>query len=463
MKSRLFSLALLLSVAVTVSAKAPKYVFYFIGDGMGLGHVLVTETYNRDVLGKTDHITMLKFPVASVAMSYSANRRVTDSAAAGTALSTGTKTDNGMLGVNPDTVPIYSVAKQFKDKGYGVAIATSVPIDDATPGAFYAHVPSRKMFYEIGMDLAKSGYDFFAGSMLRGLTDKSGKDTGLLKAIKKNGYTVANGIAEYEKNKNKKKIVFLNGSDNTIYHNGYTIDSVATNVTLPYITQACLDHMNMVSPDKFFMMVEGGNIDWAAHSNDAGAVVKEILNFNQAIDIAYNFYKQHPDETLILVTADHNTGGMTMGVSGGPSDIRLKNFDYQKISIESFQLKCKEWLKSGKEMKWEEMREFLKANLGLYGPIKVSEKNDKLIQKEFQKTFIDKTATDTKTLYTTYNEFIATVYGVLDHITGIGWTTKGHAGNFTPVYAIGVGAEKFSGLNNNIDLPRKIREIAELK
>lgn len=462
MFSRFASLIMLLSITLAASAKAPKYVFYFIGDGMGLGHVLTTETYYRTVLGKDDHITMLKFPVTSVALSYSASSKITDSAAAGTALSTGKKTNNSMLGMTPDSLPCYSIAKDFKDKGYGVAIATSVPIDDATPGAFYAHVPTRKMFYEIGIDLAKSGYDMFAGSVLRGLKDKQGKETDLMKTIKKNGYTVVTGTAEYEKNKNKKKILLLNG-DKTIQHNGYTIDSVAENLKLPYVTQACLDHMNMVSPDKFFMMIEGGNIDWAAHANDAGAVVKEILNFNEAIDIAYRFYQQHPDETLIVVTADHNTGGMALGVAGGPREVNLKNFDYQKISIEMFQSKCKEWLNSGKDMTWNEMRDFLKANLGLYGAIKVSDQNDRLIQDKFHKTFIDKSSSDTKTLYTTYNEFVATVFNVLNHITGIGWTTKSHTGDFTPVYAIGCGAEKFSNLNNNIDLPRKIAEIAEIK
>lgn len=462
MYSRLTFFALFLSLAVAISAKAPKYVFYFIGDGMGLGHVLTAETYNRTVLGNNDHITMLKFPVSSVALSYSANRKITDSAAAGTALSTGKKTNNSMLGMTPDSLPCYSIAKDFKDNGYGVAIATSVPIDDATPGAFYAHVPSRKMFYEIGIDLAKSGYDMFAGSVLRGLKDKNGKETDLMKTIKKNGYTVVTGTAEYEKNKNKKKILLLNG-DKTIQHNGYTIDSVAANLKLPYVTQACLDHMNMVSPDKFFMMIEGGNIDWAAHANDAGAVVKEILNFNEAINIAYKFYQQHPDETLILVTADHNTGGMALGVAGGPKDVNLKHFDYQKISIEMFQSKCKEWLNNGQNMTWQEMRSFLKDNLGLYGPINVSKENDQIIQNEFKKTFIERNSNDTKTLYTTYNEFVATVFGILDHLTGIGWTTKSHTGDFTPVYAIGCGAERFNGINNNIDLPRKIREIAEIK
>lgn len=462
MFSRLTSLLLLLSLAVAVSAKAPKYVFYFIGDGMGMGHVLSTETYNRTVLGNDEHITMLQFPISSMVLTYSANNKITDSAAAGTALSTGTKTRNGMLGMNPDTVNVYSIAKSFKESGYGVAIATSVPIDDATPAAFYTHVPNRKMFYEIGLDLAKSGYDMFAGSKLRGLKDKNGKENDLMSTIKKNGYTVVTGAAEYEKNKNSKKILLLNG-DPTIEHNGYTIDSVATNLKLPFITQACLDHMKMVSPDKFFMMIEGGNIDWAAHANDGGAVIKEVLNFNEAIAIAYNFYKEHPDETLIVITADHNTGGMALGVGGGSYNPDLGIFDYQKISIEMFQSKCKEWKESGKTITWDFMKNFLKENLGLYGPVAVSKANDELIQKNFEKTFIKNESKDTKTLYTTYNEFVATVFDIQNRTASIGWTTKSHTGDFVPVFAVGCGAEQFSGLNNNIQLPAKIRQIVGLK
>ena len=163
MFSRLISFILCLTVAVGVSANAPKYIFYFIGDGMGMGHVMTTETYNRTVLGNDEHIMMLQFPVASLAMTYSANSKITDSAAAGTALSTGFKTNNGMLGMTPDSVPVTSIAKELQAMGYGIAIATSVQPDDATPGAFYTHVPSRKMFYEIGLDMAHSDYDMFVG------------------------------------------------------------------------------------------------------------------------------------------------------------------------------------------------------------------------------------------------------------------------------------------------------------
>ena len=392
-------------------------------------------------------------------MTYSANSKITDSAAAGTALSTGLKTNNGMLGETPDETPVYSIACELQKRGYGVAIGTSVPPDDATPAAFYAHVKSRSMYYEIGLDMARSGYDMFVGAELRGLKDGNGHDTGLLDSLKTHGYTVVEGREAFEKNKGNDKIVLLN-NDPTLGHFGYTIDSISENLHLPYITQACLDHLKRVSPDKFFMMIEGGNIDWAAHANDGGAVVKEILNFNQAIKIAYDFYLSHPDETLIVITADHNTGGMQMGVKDGPEEVNLKNMDYQRISIEMFQRHCKELLDSGKQVKWDDMKEYLKDNLGLYGAIAVNEEQDEAIREKFEKTFIEHDSDDTKTLYTTYNEFVYEVFTTLDHINGIGWTTTNHAGDFVPVFAVGVGSELFGNVNNNIDIPAKIRKIA---
>lgn len=461
MFTRLATFALLGIMSLAASAQAPKYVFYFIGDGMGMGPVLATETYNRAVLGNDQYITMLQFPVASAALTYSASSKVTDSAAAGTALSTGVKTKNGMLGMDPDTVAVYSIAKDFKEAGYGVAIATSVPVDDATPGAFYAHVPTRKMYYDICLDLAKSGYDFFAGGCMRGLYDRERSPEELLAFIGANGYAVARGKEEYEAVKQADKILLLN-SDYDFDHIGYTIDSISTNLSLPFITQAVIDHLTRVAPDKFFTMIEGGNIDWAGHANDAGAMVKEIINFNQAIALAYDFYLKHPDETLIVVTADHNTGGMELGVLGGPSNPKLEYFDYQKVSIERMELKCRQWKDSGEDITWEAMKEYLTENLGLYGPIPVSEQDDQLIQEKFRKTFVDNDSEDTHTLYTTYNEFVATVFDVLAHVTGIGWTTTNHTGDFVPVYAVGVGADEFKCLNNNIEIPAKIRRIAGL-
>lgn len=461
MYSRFLMFLICLLSVCNLWAASPKYIFYFIGDGMGLGHIMITEAYNRTVLNNDEHLTMLQFPVTSMATTYSANRHITDSSAAGTALSTGNKTNNYMLGVTPDSVPVFSIAKALKDNGYGVGIATTVTLNDATPAAFYGHAPNRKLYYEIGKGIIGSNYEFFAGYNLISKNNNKGEKTDLYEKIEKDGYKIVKGKEEYEKIKNHNKIILLN-KPNRAGHCGYTVDSMGNdNFNVPYLTQTCMNHLQKNSPEKFFMMIEGGNIDWIAHANDPG-VVKSILDFNEGIKIAYDFYKKHPDETLIVVTADHNTGGMTFGVRGNKR-VTLKNLDYQKVSISMFQEYCKDLQKSGKEITWDDMKTYLKQNLGLYGAIEVDKKDDKLIQESFNKTFTKKDVEDVKTLYTTYNNFIADVFNIFNKYTGIGWTTTGHTGDFTPVYAIGVGAEEFNGLNNNIDLPKKIAKIAGAK
>ncbi|MDE6176228.1 MAG: alkaline phosphatase, partial [Paramuribaculum sp.] len=156
------------AAALSVQAAEPRYIFYFIGDGMGMGQVMSARTYAGDVLGRPEAMVMMQFPFAGMLETRSASSTVTDSAAAGTALACGKKTDNGMLGVESDTTSVSSIATILHDAGWGVGLVTSVAPDDATPGAFYAHVPSRGMFAEIGRHAAQSGFVFIGGSAWRG-------------------------------------------------------------------------------------------------------------------------------------------------------------------------------------------------------------------------------------------------------------------------------------------------------
>ena len=196
MKLKNLVLGMFMAASVAATASDARDVFYFIGDGMGMGPVLTAETYNREILKNDKPLLMMQFPVVGWCTTYSASSMITDSAAAGTALSTGTKTKNSMLGMGPDTTSVTSIARIFKDDGFGVGIVTSVAPDDATPGAFYAHVPSRKDFYTIGRQAAESGYEFIAGAGLRGVTDKKGNPTDLLDVMKANDVRVVYGPEE---------------------------------------------------------------------------------------------------------------------------------------------------------------------------------------------------------------------------------------------------------------------------
>ncbi len=312
MNHRYLSVIISLAVALAALADAPRYIFYFIGDGMGMGQVMAAEAYNRTVLGNGNPILMMQFPVASQITTYSASSPVTDSAAAGTALATGHKTRNGMLGMDADSTAVNSIASELAAKGYGIALITSVPIDDATPGAFYAHVPSRGMYYEIGRQVAESGYDFLAGSNLRGTHGKDGKPNDLLDTFAANSVRIARGLDSLAVT-DSPRVLLLNPKEINMGQINFTIDSVPGALTLPAMTEAGIKHMERYRPERFFMMVEGGNIDYGGHANDGGTIIKETLNFNKALRHAYDFYLAHPDETLIVVTADHETGGLGLG------------------------------------------------------------------------------------------------------------------------------------------------------
>lgn len=393
MKKSLFLLVGAFCLALAANA-TPKYIFMFIGDGMGMGHVMATETYNRLVLNNDENILMMQFPVASMAMTYSASSPVTDSAAAGTALATGHKTKNGMIGMTPDSVAVTSIATELKAQGYGVGLVTSVAYDDATPAAFYAHQINRGMYEEINADGAKCGFNFLGGAGTHVAEKSKEKAEQVFDNYRANGFTVAHGLDALSKANVGDKVLLTSHAPVTPNEIGYTVDSIAGALTLQQLTTACLDHLKKVSPDKFFMMVEGGNIDHAAHGNDGGTVVKEILNFNKCIRVAYDFYLQHPEETLIIITADHDTGGMTVGVNNGPKNITLKEMDYQKISKELFNDFCS---KNG-DFTWEQMKEAMSDKLGFWTRIGINEEEEARMKESYDrmKAHDDRTQ---KTLY----------------------------------------------------------------
>ena len=458
----------LLALAVMAEGRA-KYVFYFIGDGMGVNQVNAAETYLGALDGRIG-ITPLcfpSFPFSAFVNTQSATNGVTDSAAAGTALATGNKTKNGALGVLKDlTTPVNSIAQWAHDAGAAVGITTSVTVDHATPAAFYAHVGKRGDTYMIGQQLVATDFDFFAGS---DFTTPQNPDGGadLYQQARDKGYCITRSYKEYQKRSKKAdKMILLQSEEASKVDRGgipYALDRQEGDLTLPDITRAAINFLTKKQggKDGFFLMVEGGKIDWLCHANDV-AFIPELIEMNDAVKVAFEFYQQHPDETLILVTADHNTGGLTFGKKGNKR-ITLKNLDYQKVSIQMFEAHIKELQKKGTAITWNDMESYLKDNLGLYGAIKVDASDDKLIKDSFNKTFVEKQTEDIKTLYATYSNFVADVFGVFNKYTGLGWTTTGHTGDFTPVFAIGVGAEEFNGLNDNTDLPKKIAKIANVK
>ena len=261
-----------------------------------------------------------------------------------------------------------------------------------------------------------------------------------------------------------RRLVLLNTDSISVNDIGYTIDSIPGVLTLPVMTEACLRHLDEKNGhEKFFMMVEGGNIDHGGHGNDAGTIIKEVLNFQEAIKVGYDFYLAHPEETLIIITADHETGGMGLGNNIVGYDLHPHYYDYQKVSKDTFSDYCKAIMKSRRIFEWEDMQEFLTEKLGFWKYVPLTDDQTVALKDSFEKCFKKREGEDQKTLYNNFNEFTTLVFRTLDNFTGIGWTTNGHTGGLVPVYAIGAGAEKFASFSDNTDIPKRIRELVGIK
>lgn len=464
--------SLLLSFLLFVSlgfAQQAKYVFYFIGDGMGVNQVQGTELYRGELEGKIGitPIWFTQFPYATTATTFSATNGVTDSAAAGTALASGNKTKNGTIGMKQDQqTDVNSVAVWAKNKGCRVGVTTSVSVDHATPAAFYAHDPSRGSYYKIGTDLYKAGFDFYAGSDFLDPTnkeDKSGTSENLYSLAEKNGYTIARGYKDYLKKCKKadKMILFqtekASEADRTAIP--YAIDRTKNDLTLADITRSAINFLSKDLSKGFFLMVEGGKIDWACHSNDAATVFHEVVDMDEAVKVAYEFYSQHPDETLIVVTADHETGGFVLGT--GAYKLNLQVLKNQKVSENGFTRILNELRKKyNNNVSWEKVQQALKENFGFWDKVQLSKAQEERLQAKYTETFKEQEAKLEKSEYAQDEPLAAEAKRIIDEIALVGWTSGGHSAGYVPVFAIGAGAEQFQGRIDNTEIPVKIAKAA---
>ena len=284
------------------SCSAQKYIFLFIGDGFGVGTLTYSEITAKE---RGDTLCFSQFPVTGLITTHSANKLVTCSSAAATALASGKKTKNGMLNVTPDKVCLTPISKILQQKGFAVGIATTVSIDHATPAGFYAHATSRSDYYDIAKQLPDSGFEFFAGA---GFIKPTPKDSiSVFTLLRENDYAVSTSIQQcYESKTTKNVLIQPQGKD--VRQLPYAIRKNDKDFTLPQITKLGIEKL-YAQNKPFFFMIESGLIDWANHYNLAKEAYGEVKEFSEAIQVALAFYKQYPTETLIVVTADHETGG----------------------------------------------------------------------------------------------------------------------------------------------------------
>ncbi|SFS47548.1 alkaline phosphatase [Sphingobacterium wenxiniae] len=464
MKKTLFIISLLFIQILVFGQQKPKYVFFMIGDGMGLNQINLTEVF---LAAQEDRNTVFPlvfstFPHATFATSYSLSHGVTDSAAGGTALAVGYKTKNGVIGMDSAATKSYkSIAYAAKEAGLKVGITTSVSIDHATPASFYANRANRNMYYEIGQDLIKSNFDFFAGSSFLSPEKNYEKDAvpSLFPQFEKAGYQLAYGLSAYKSLANKgNKTILMNTKDSEKDALKFAIDQETGDLNLAEITDAAIESLTKDNDKGFFLMVEGGKIDWASHANDATTTIREVLDFNEAVKRAYAFYEKHPEETLIIVTADHETGGIAIG--NGSSRLNVKLLAEQKVSQGALSKLISDLRTSKDEVSWDEVKQLLSENTGLFTTVTVNKSDEENLFAIYEKSFVKHEEETSKSLYATDDKLATEVITVLNKVGSVSWASGNHSAAYIPVFAIGAGSDVFTHKMENTDIPRKVAEVA---
>ncbi|MFW6243560.1 MAG: alkaline phosphatase [Desulfovibrionales bacterium] len=447
-----------------VLAGQARYVFLFIGDGMGIPQQAAAEAYtNGKLIAST-------FPVQGITTTHANDRFITGSAAAATAMAAGQKTNIGFIGMDPGQRPVQSIAEMARDLGMKVGIVSSVSIDHATPAAFYAHVPSRGMYHEIDVALARSGFDFFGGGGLKdpmGLKSKQPLGDARIIATM-NGYALVDNKEDFKKLKPGQKAIAWNGWLQDSQALSYHMDAHAEDITLPEFTAKAIELLD--NPDGFFLMVEGGKIDWASHANDATAAIEDTLAFDRAVEHAVRFAKHHPEETLIVISGDHECGGMTLGFAGTKYETSFDILSNQKVSFTKFDQEVLAPFKKNHadNARFEDMLPLIESHFGL----KIAgDDTDPMVLKGFEiaqiREAFDRSvggesvrAGDDTTyrLYGGYEPLTVTLTHILNQKAGVAWTSYSHTGVPVSTAASGAGAELFSGYYDNTDVARKLMQ-----
>ncbi len=399
---------------IVLCGAEPKYVFLFIGDGMGKPHVDLA----RQLFGK---LNMDQLPVRGSVSTVNAKKTTTDSAASGTAYACGVKTLNGRLGLDAEGKSVDSCAVLAKRQGRRAAILTTVGANNATPAAFYAHVMHRSESRKIMEQFPASGIDILCGSGIDGMKKGIKQEDFLSGKAYQTAGTQGNAAAL-----DGKGILVIAQKDQSFFAmkqlNGPVfVYSKGTDNLAAYVKKSI--ELMQDCPKGFFMMAEGGHIDHGGHGNNGQYMLEELKKFDLAVGEAMKFLAQHPEETLIVVSADHHTGGLVLSGKPSPDYTKQKIKVDKKDSVKTLEEKLSA---IGITCTAQEKADLAKAS--------ASGKNQK-------------------------GNMEQAVRRVVDTHSGIAWKTKGHTSDEVYLFAAGCGADRFAGKQENSDVGAKMKAI----
>ncbi|MGO4940803.1 alkaline phosphatase [Fundicoccus sp. Sow4_D5] len=474
-----------------VNENQAKYVFLFIGDGMGNIPVSAAEYYlgpdngaQGSGMAQAQPLNFSQFPVIGLQNPTDADHYVPDSAATATAFGNGVKINSNVIGLTPDfTEQTESIAEKAKESGKSVGILSTVTLNHATPAAFYSNVEHRNNYYEIGQQMAASGFDYFAGGSLGQRTGSEGSDQDLYEILEENGYTVADTQEAFDSVTAETGKVYAPAEVLSGTAMKYAMDREEGEQTLADMVAKGIEVLD-TNEEGFFMMTESGKIDWSEHANDAAAAIKEVIDFQDAIQEAVDFYYEHPEDTLIVVTADHPTGGFTIGNSETGYNSYFHLIDNQVVSQEVFDGIFAAAQEENPEMTFEDFVPVLEENFGFIFDLDVTEEVLTHAQKaELEAEEVDPmtiTAMELEELRYAFDQSMLTydernagqadvIKGYHSYLpisiaatrlvankAGFAFTTVDHSPERVPVYAIGAGAAMFEGNFENSDVAYKL-------
>ncbi len=429
------------------SNNSPKYIFYFIGDGMGVSQRQVAQYYKQHRENDSNaKLLMNNLPVVGLVTTHSASSLVTDSAAAGTALAAGHKTNNSFISVATDGKTKYkTILEAAEDKGFSTGLITNTTVTDATPASFAAHVNDRELHKDIAAQYIEQDIEFIAGG---GLDKFNQNDRNLIPEFKEKGYTIIETKDELMNTDmtQEDKVLALFELGNLPLEIDRIHDEDIDSPELKEMTRAGIEVLSK-DEDGFFMMVEGGLIDKACHQNDLPSMIYEVLAFDEAIQVAYDFYLKHPNETLIIVVSDHETGGLGLGtdysINVAPIDDATesvaKNLFYKFMGDR------------------QDVEGLIAEVEGMYG-IELSEEERVEFMNELS-VFIEKGEGDYTYMYENFGSVISKL---ITDKTNIAWTSISHTAAPVPITAVGQKSNLFSGYKDNTEIAKLIAEIMKI-
>ncbi len=478
-------LVVLVSVMSSASAFAqtqyqgpiPKYVFLFIGDGMSFPQVSSAEMFlgNLNSTGTIDTqmLNFSKFPVAGAAQTFDASSFVPDSASTATSVASGIKTLSGVINMDvTKSVAVTPFSEALKKMGYKIGVVSSVPLNHATPAAFYAKVPHRGMAYDISLQAIHSGFDYFGGGdFMR--PEGDGTQRHILDVARDYGYTVAQTNEEIlALNANSGKAIAINPILDGQALN-YELDRKPGELGLVDFVKTGIQVLD--NPRGYFLMVESGKIDWAGHANDAAASIRDTIAFSQAIEEAVKVYNNYPNDTLIIVTGDHECGGMTIGFAGTGYRTFFQVIERVTMSHREFNKIVNNYrsTNSKTDAKLEHLLPQIRIAYGLvteddpnaneYSEGILTDSELQRLRDALAQTMTprdERNYTDReRIMYGGYEPLTIALTHIVNNKAGLNYSSFAHTGLPVPIYAIGAGSELFTGFYDNTDIYRKVVQI----